>query len=139
MAAVCEICGKGPGFGNNVSHSHRRTPRRLNPNIQVRCDHRGRQQPADPGLHVLHQGWQSHSLTQQVSPRAGLARGDSCCRRQGGVGVLNVHGLPSKSQPTGAIGDPSRTTLNCAYEEPHWLCWPPAPPGPPGPPESGSG
>ena len=35
MSAVCEICGKGPGFGNNVSHSHRRTPRRWNPNIQI--------------------------------------------------------------------------------------------------------
>ncbi|MGP7998159.1 MAG: 50S ribosomal protein L28 [Streptosporangiaceae bacterium] len=36
MASVCEICGKGPGFGNNVSFSHRRTPRRFNPNIQIR-------------------------------------------------------------------------------------------------------
>ena len=35
MSAVCEICGKAPGFGNNVSHSHRRTPRRWNPNIQI--------------------------------------------------------------------------------------------------------
>ena len=35
MAAVCDICGKRPGFGNRVSHSHRRTPRRWNPNIQV--------------------------------------------------------------------------------------------------------
>jgi large subunit ribosomal protein L28 len=34
VAAVCDVCGKGPGFGNNVSHSHRRTPRRWNPNIQ---------------------------------------------------------------------------------------------------------
>ena len=34
MASVCDICGKGPGFGNNVSHSHRRTRRRWNPNIQ---------------------------------------------------------------------------------------------------------
>ncbi len=34
MAAVCEVCGKGPGFGNNVSFSHRRTPRRFNPNVQ---------------------------------------------------------------------------------------------------------
>ena len=36
MSAVCEICGKGPGFGKNVSFSHRRTPRRFNPNIQIR-------------------------------------------------------------------------------------------------------
>jgi large subunit ribosomal protein L28 len=34
MAAVCEVCGKGPGFGMSVSHSHRRTRRRWNPNIQ---------------------------------------------------------------------------------------------------------
>ena len=34
MAAVCELCGKSPGFGMNVSHSHRRTKRRWNPNIQ---------------------------------------------------------------------------------------------------------
>ena len=34
MAAVCEICGKKPGFGNNISHSHRRTRRRWNPNVQ---------------------------------------------------------------------------------------------------------
>ena len=34
MAAVCDICAKRPGFGNNVSHSHRRTRRRFNPNIQ---------------------------------------------------------------------------------------------------------
>ncbi|GAA2760431.1 50S ribosomal protein L28 [Actinopolymorpha singaporensis] len=34
MAAVCDVCGKGPGFGNNVSHSKRRTRRRFDPNIQ---------------------------------------------------------------------------------------------------------
>ena len=34
MASVCDVCGKGPGFGNNVSHSHHRTRRRWNPNIQ---------------------------------------------------------------------------------------------------------
>ncbi|HXS64238.1 MAG TPA: 50S ribosomal protein L28 [Streptosporangiaceae bacterium] len=34
MASVCDVCGKRPGFGNNVSFSHRRTSRRFNPNIQ---------------------------------------------------------------------------------------------------------
>jgi len=34
MAAVCEVCGKRPSFGMSVSHSHRRTKRRWNPNIQ---------------------------------------------------------------------------------------------------------
>lgn len=35
MASVCDVCGKGPGFGHNVSHSHRRTKRRFDPNIQT--------------------------------------------------------------------------------------------------------
>ena len=34
MAAVCEVCGKHPSFGMSISHSHRRTKRRCNPNIQ---------------------------------------------------------------------------------------------------------
>jgi large subunit ribosomal protein L28 len=34
MASTCEICGKKPSFGKSVSHSHRRTNRRWNPNIQ---------------------------------------------------------------------------------------------------------
>ncbi|MCL5972807.1 MAG: 50S ribosomal protein L28 [Actinobacteria bacterium] len=34
MASVCEICGKKPGFGMSLSHSHRRNKRRFNPNIQ---------------------------------------------------------------------------------------------------------
>ena len=43
VASVCDICGKRPGFGNNVSFSHRRTPRRWNPNIQhVRAKVNGR-------------------------------------------------------------------------------------------------
>ncbi|HHX63298.1 MAG TPA: 50S ribosomal protein L28 [Chloroflexi bacterium] len=32
--ARCEICGKGPQFGHNVSHSKRRTNRNWLPNIQ---------------------------------------------------------------------------------------------------------
>ena len=35
MAANCDVCGKGPGFGHSISHSHRRTKRRWNPNIQT--------------------------------------------------------------------------------------------------------
>jgi large subunit ribosomal protein L28 len=33
MSSVCDICGKSPGFGNNISHSHRRSRRRWNPNV----------------------------------------------------------------------------------------------------------
>lgn len=35
MAATCEICGKGPTFGNNVSHANNKTKRRWNPNLQA--------------------------------------------------------------------------------------------------------
>jgi large subunit ribosomal protein L28 len=35
VAAVCDVCAKGPGFGKSVSHSHRRTNRRWNPNVQT--------------------------------------------------------------------------------------------------------
>jgi large subunit ribosomal protein L28 len=34
MASVCEVCGKKPSFGMSVSHSHKRSRRRWNPNIQ---------------------------------------------------------------------------------------------------------
>lgn len=34
MAKRCDICGKGPMSGNNVSHSKRRTRRRFMPNLQ---------------------------------------------------------------------------------------------------------
>jgi len=34
MARVCDICGKGPTFGNNVSHANNKTNRRWYPNLQ---------------------------------------------------------------------------------------------------------
>ncbi len=34
MARVCEICGKGPITGNNVSHAHNKNRRRWMPNLQ---------------------------------------------------------------------------------------------------------
>ena len=34
MAQRCDICGKGPRFGNRVSHAHNVTARRFNPNLQ---------------------------------------------------------------------------------------------------------
>lgn len=34
MPAVCDICGKHPSFGMRLSHSHRRTKRRWDPNVQ---------------------------------------------------------------------------------------------------------
>jgi len=32
--ARCEICNKGPIYGNRVSHAHNLTKRRWNPNLQ---------------------------------------------------------------------------------------------------------
>lgn len=34
MAKRCDLCGKGPMSGNNVSHSKVRTRRRFMPNLQ---------------------------------------------------------------------------------------------------------
>ena len=34
MAAVCQVTGAVPGFGHSISHSHRRTKRRFDPNVQ---------------------------------------------------------------------------------------------------------
>jgi large subunit ribosomal protein L28 len=41
--AKCEICGKSPQFGHNVSHSKKATNRQFKPNIQrVRVEIDGR-------------------------------------------------------------------------------------------------
>ncbi len=34
MARVCEVCGKGPQFGNNISHAHNVRRRRWNVNLR---------------------------------------------------------------------------------------------------------
>ncbi|MFF3750617.1 50S ribosomal protein L28 [Streptomyces sp. NPDC002018] len=34
MSAHCQLTGAEPGFGRRISHSHRRSPRRFDPNIQ---------------------------------------------------------------------------------------------------------
>ncbi|PLY02977.1 MAG: 50S ribosomal protein L28 [Desulfuromonas sp.] len=43
MAKQCEICGKKPVTGNNVSHAHNKTRTRWYPNLQkVRAVQNGR-------------------------------------------------------------------------------------------------
>ncbi|MBU1183324.1 MAG: 50S ribosomal protein L28 [Pseudomonadota bacterium] len=43
MSKMCEICGKKPMVGCNVSHAHNVTKRRFNPNLQnVRALHKGK-------------------------------------------------------------------------------------------------
>jgi large subunit ribosomal protein L28 len=34
MAQVCKICGKGPQFGNKISHAHNVSKRRWNVNLR---------------------------------------------------------------------------------------------------------
>ncbi len=34
MSKVCDLTGTRPMYGNNVSHSNRKTRRRFNPNLQ---------------------------------------------------------------------------------------------------------
>lgn len=34
MAQKCYVCGKGPQYGNNVSHANNKTRRRWSPNLQ---------------------------------------------------------------------------------------------------------
>jgi len=34
MSKICEVCGKKPMVGSNVSHAHNVTKRRFNPNLQ---------------------------------------------------------------------------------------------------------
>lgn len=36
MARVCQVTGKGPMSGNNVSHANNKTKRRFLPNLQYR-------------------------------------------------------------------------------------------------------
>lgn len=34
MARACDVCGKKPVYGHNISHAHNVTNRRWNPNLQ---------------------------------------------------------------------------------------------------------
>lgn len=45
MAKRCEVCNKGPMFGNNVSHANNHTRRRWNPNLKkMQAVYRGKVQ-----------------------------------------------------------------------------------------------
>ena len=34
MAQICDVCGRGPKFGNRISHAHNVTKRRWDLNLQ---------------------------------------------------------------------------------------------------------
>ncbi len=45
MSRKCDICGKGPKYGNNVSHANNRTRKRQLPNLQkIHCLHEGKRE-----------------------------------------------------------------------------------------------
>ena len=56
VAAVCDVCGKRPGFGHNVPWSKKKTNRRWNPNIQRVPRRRSGSAQAAKRLHLVHQG-----------------------------------------------------------------------------------
>lgn len=35
MSKICQLSGTKPAFGNSISHSHRRTRRRFDPNVHT--------------------------------------------------------------------------------------------------------
>ena len=55
MAQVCDICGKGPQFGNNISHAHNITRRRWSVNLQAVKALVNGQPKQHQGLRQLHQ------------------------------------------------------------------------------------
>jgi ribosomal protein L28 len=66
MSKMCEICGKKPMVGSNISHAHNITKRRFNPNLAERARSLPGTGEKDGGLHPVHQigsGGQSR-LTQ---------------------------------------------------------------------------
>jgi large subunit ribosomal protein L28 len=61
MAKVCEVCGKRPVVGRNISHAHNVTPRRFEPNLQrVRVVHKG----AVKRMRVCTRCIRSHKVTK---------------------------------------------------------------------------
>jgi large subunit ribosomal protein L28 len=57
MSRVCEICGKKPIVGSNVSHAHNVTKRRFNPNLQrVRAISNGRVKKMDVCTNCIKSG-----------------------------------------------------------------------------------
>ena len=60
--AKCELCGKGPNFGHNVSHANNRTKKMWKPNVQrVKASEKV---AADVGRVALRRGPQHATLSR---------------------------------------------------------------------------
>ena len=55
MAKVCDVCGRGPQFGNKISHAHNVSKRRWNINLQKVHAMVKRSRQAHPRVHFVHQ------------------------------------------------------------------------------------
>jgi large subunit ribosomal protein L28 len=57
MSRKCDICGKKPMTGNNVSHAHNLNKRRFNPNLQrVRAVFNGKVQKINACTNCIKSG-----------------------------------------------------------------------------------
>ena len=72
MAKVCSVCGRGPAFGNNRSHSMRATPRRFNLNVQKVRVLRGLDPRTRLRLHPLPQGREGREGRARAAGRLAL-------------------------------------------------------------------
>ena len=104
MAKRCEICGKGPVVGRQISHAHNVSPRRFDPNLQtVRAMINGGSQ-AHSRLHAL------PAIEQGRQSRVGPAR--VRCQTDA---MAAAHVLPTNSNrsPRGTEGDRSLLLGRC--------------------------
>ncbi len=69
MAQRCDVCGKGPMWGNQVSHAHNISKRVWNPNLQrVRAVFEGRVRNIDACTRCL----RGHKVVKAVRGRRAL-------------------------------------------------------------------
>ena len=70
MSRRCQLTGRKPSFGRTISHSHRRTSRRFDPNVQSR-----RYRLPSEGRHVrLRLSTKAIKLVDRIGVEAAVAR-----------------------------------------------------------------
>ena len=79
MARVCDVCGKGPQFGNNISHAHNVTKRRWEVNLR----------PVKARL----KSYQEHNESQRAPELV------DAMRRGAVVALVSYAGMPLVSDP----------------------------------------